>query len=201
MYTNEEYCEMVLLYGQYNRNKRQSARLYAIKFPSRRHPSYCTIASAVQRLYKTGSCHKQDEVSLWDLSRMWYQHDGAPAHKSAQPCTFWAQTFDTLIIGYEGQENDKSGKAAQSGRKDRRCASKSHGYEENLSECGTCAPTPVQSVENTKTRPICPQQTPFRSLPELTNTLHMVLQWSSHRSRIPCSSYTGLKPGTSLVAI
>ena len=34
----------------------------------------------------------EDEVSLRDLSRMWYQHDGAPAHKSAQPCTFLAQT-------------------------------------------------------------------------------------------------------------
>ncbi|GFW16795.1 DUF4817 domain-containing protein [Trichonephila clavipes] len=63
MYTNEEYCEMVLLYGQYNRNKRESARLYAIKFPSRRHSSYCTIASAVQRLYKTGSCHRRIPLS------------------------------------------------------------------------------------------------------------------------------------------
>ncbi|GFV54809.1 DUF4817 domain-containing protein [Trichonephila clavipes] len=63
MYTNEGYCEMVLLYGQYNRNKRESARLYAIKFPSRRHPSYCIIASAVQRLYKTGSCHRRIPLS------------------------------------------------------------------------------------------------------------------------------------------
>ncbi|GFU80189.1 uncharacterized protein TNCV_4309911 [Trichonephila clavipes] len=46
----------------------------------------------------------EDEVSLRDLSCMWYQHDGAPAHKSAQPCTFLAQTFDTRIIGYGGQE-------------------------------------------------------------------------------------------------
>ncbi|GFT32593.1 uncharacterized protein TNCV_3145461 [Trichonephila clavipes] len=35
---------------------------------------------------------------------MWYQHDGAPAHKSEQPCTFLAQTFDTRIIGYGGQQ-------------------------------------------------------------------------------------------------
>ncbi|GFV12037.1 uncharacterized protein TNCV_669681 [Trichonephila clavipes] len=46
----------------------------------------------------------EDEVSLRDLSRMWYQHDGAPAHKSAQPCTFLAKTFDTRIIGYGGQD-------------------------------------------------------------------------------------------------
>ncbi|GFX10860.1 DUF4817 domain-containing protein [Trichonephila clavipes] len=59
MYTNEEYCEMVLLYGQCNRSKREAAKLYAIKFPSRRYPSYCTIARAVQRLYKAGSCHRR----------------------------------------------------------------------------------------------------------------------------------------------
>jgi len=58
VYTNEEYCEMVLLYCQCNRNKREAARLYAMKFPSRRHPSYCTIARAVQRFCKTGSCHR-----------------------------------------------------------------------------------------------------------------------------------------------
>ncbi|GFW36996.1 uncharacterized protein TNCV_5018941 [Trichonephila clavipes] len=46
----------------------------------------------------------EDEVSLRDLSRMWHQHDEAPAHKSAQPCIFLAQTFDTRIIGYGGQE-------------------------------------------------------------------------------------------------
>ncbi|GFW91275.1 hypothetical protein TNCV_736901 [Trichonephila clavipes] len=50
MYTNEEYCETVLLYGQCNRNKRDAARLYATKFPIRRHPSYCTITSVVQRV-------------------------------------------------------------------------------------------------------------------------------------------------------
>ncbi|GFW50853.1 uncharacterized protein TNCV_3591351 [Trichonephila clavipes] len=34
MYTNEEYCEKVLLHGQCNRNKREVARLYAIlNFP------------------------------------------------------------------------------------------------------------------------------------------------------------------------
>ncbi|GFW63028.1 uncharacterized protein TNCV_4453761 [Trichonephila clavipes] len=46
----------------------------------------------------------ENKVSLRDLSRMWYQHDGAPAHKSTQPCTFLAQTFDTRIIGYGGQQ-------------------------------------------------------------------------------------------------
>ncbi|GFY53761.1 hypothetical protein TNIN_262921 [Trichonephila inaurata madagascariensis] len=44
--------------------------------------------------------------------------------------------------------NDKYGKADQSGRKDHRCASRCHGYEEDLSEFGACAPSPVQSVCN-----------------------------------------------------
>ncbi|GFY26240.1 RNase H domain-containing protein [Trichonephila clavipes] len=35
---------------------------------------------------------------------MWYQHGGAPEHKSAQTCTFLEQTFDTRIIRYGGQE-------------------------------------------------------------------------------------------------
>ncbi|GFX04240.1 DUF4817 domain-containing protein [Trichonephila clavipes] len=58
MYTKEEYCDMVLLYGQCNQNQRESTRHYAIKFPSQRCPSYCTISLAVQRLYKIGSCHR-----------------------------------------------------------------------------------------------------------------------------------------------
>ncbi|GFU88308.1 DUF4817 domain-containing protein [Trichonephila clavipes] len=62
MYTNE-YCEKVLLYGQCNRSKRKAARLYAIKFSSRRYPSYCTIARAVQRLYKAGSCQRRIPLS------------------------------------------------------------------------------------------------------------------------------------------
>ncbi|PRD24550.1 UNVERIFIED_CONTAM: hypothetical protein NCL1_43427 [Trichonephila clavipes] len=31
---------------------------------SRRYPSYCTIAGAVQRLYKAGSCHRRIPLSL-----------------------------------------------------------------------------------------------------------------------------------------
>ncbi|GFY31499.1 uncharacterized protein TNCV_4693431 [Trichonephila clavipes] len=50
----------------------------------------------------------EDEVSLQDFSRMWYQHVGALAHKSVQPRTFLAQTFDTRIIGYGGQKVAKA---------------------------------------------------------------------------------------------
>ena len=63
MYTNEEYCEMVLLSEQCSRNKKEAARLYSTKFPSWRHPSYCTTARAVQCFYKTGSCHRRIPLS------------------------------------------------------------------------------------------------------------------------------------------
>ncbi|GFT41967.1 uncharacterized protein TNCV_1668011 [Trichonephila clavipes] len=46
----------------------------------------------------------EDEISLRNLSRMWYQRDGAKTHKSGQPCTFLVQTFDTRIIRYGSQQ-------------------------------------------------------------------------------------------------
>ena len=70
MHTDDEYCEMVLLYGQCNRNKREVARLYAIKFHSRRHPSSWTIVRAVQCLYKTGIYHKRIPLSRATLSSL-----------------------------------------------------------------------------------------------------------------------------------
>ena len=41
-------------------------------------------------------------VSLRDLSQMWFQHDGAPTHKSLKPRTVLAMTFKNNIIGYGG---------------------------------------------------------------------------------------------------
>ncbi|GFV44528.1 uncharacterized protein TNCV_3287101 [Trichonephila clavipes] len=63
-----------------------------------------TSESFTEVLSRTLADFSEDEVSLRDLSRMWYQHDGAPAHKSAHPFTFLAQTFDTRIIGYGCQQ-------------------------------------------------------------------------------------------------
>ncbi|GFW24146.1 DUF4817 domain-containing protein [Trichonephila clavipes] len=83
MYTNEEYCKMVLLYGQCNRNKREAARLYAIQFPSRRHPSYCTIATAVQRLHQTGSCHRRNPLSR--ATPWWILAEDVVGYALAQP--------------------------------------------------------------------------------------------------------------------
>ena len=43
-----------------------------------------------------------DFVPLQDLSRMWFQHDGAPAHKSLQPRTVLSTIFWRNICGYGG---------------------------------------------------------------------------------------------------
>ncbi|GFX41051.1 uncharacterized protein TNCV_2217491 [Trichonephila clavipes] len=71
-------------------------------------PMYCDIPLTSEFYTKILSgplaYFLEDEVSLRDLSRMWYQYDGAPTHKFAQPFTFLAQTFDTRIIGYGGQK-------------------------------------------------------------------------------------------------
>ncbi|GFV48605.1 DUF4817 domain-containing protein [Trichonephila clavipes] len=42
---------------------RKSSGPYAMEFPIERHPSYCTITRAVQRLYKTGCCHRRIPLS------------------------------------------------------------------------------------------------------------------------------------------
>ena len=51
----------------------------------------------------------EDKVCSQDFLGMWYQHDGAPTHKSEQPCAFLGQTFDTEIIGYGGQQKWAAG--------------------------------------------------------------------------------------------
>ena len=43
-----------------------------------------------------------DFVSLEVLSRMWFQYDGAQAHKSLKPCTVLTTTFRNNICGYGG---------------------------------------------------------------------------------------------------
>ncbi|GFW58465.1 uncharacterized protein TNCV_717661 [Trichonephila clavipes] len=42
---------------------RERQQDFVIKFPSRRYPSYCTTARAVQRFYKAGNCHRRIPLS------------------------------------------------------------------------------------------------------------------------------------------
>ncbi|GFX40803.1 DUF4817 domain-containing protein [Trichonephila clavipes] len=111
MYTNEEYCEMVLLYGQCNRNKRETARLYAIKFPSRRHPFYCTISRAVQRLYITGSCHRRIPLSrappsslripTEDVLGYALAHPESSVRDISKPCSYSKLTVWNILHTYD----------------------------------------------------------------------------------------------------
>lgn len=54
-FTDFQYCEMVLIYGECQRNATHAAREYAVRFPAGPHPSAVTIANVVRRLRETGS--------------------------------------------------------------------------------------------------------------------------------------------------
>lgn len=59
MYTNREYAEMVVLYGECDRSARETATVYARRFPNRRHPNHTTILGLVNRLFETGSVDRR----------------------------------------------------------------------------------------------------------------------------------------------
>lgn len=54
-FTFEEYADMHLIYGEARCNTREAERLYAERFPNRRHPSRNTFAAVHRRLRETGS--------------------------------------------------------------------------------------------------------------------------------------------------
>lgn len=55
VYTNIEYTDMILIYGETRQNSVAARDLYAERFPNRRHPACKTIVDAVYRLRDTGS--------------------------------------------------------------------------------------------------------------------------------------------------
>lgn len=55
VFTNEEYADMHLVYGEMRCNARAAQRRYAEKFPNRQHPTHSTFTALHQRLRKTGS--------------------------------------------------------------------------------------------------------------------------------------------------
>jgi len=54
-FTNDEYVDILLIYGECERNARASARLYAERYPERMHPLDKTFTGIVERLRETGS--------------------------------------------------------------------------------------------------------------------------------------------------
>ena len=55
MYSVREYCDMYFIFGQCNGNALQTAREYASRYPSRRHPNANVIRRLDDRLRNTGS--------------------------------------------------------------------------------------------------------------------------------------------------
>lgn len=54
-YTNVEYTNMTLIYGETGQNSLVAKNLSAERFPHRRYPSAARIVKAVHRLRATGS--------------------------------------------------------------------------------------------------------------------------------------------------
>ena len=57
-YSNEECLEMVLIYGECQRNAQLAEREYQRRFPDARHPDWRTIVDVVQRLRDHGRFHR-----------------------------------------------------------------------------------------------------------------------------------------------
>ncbi|EFN66889.1 hypothetical protein EAG_00283, partial [Camponotus floridanus] len=58
-YSSEEYCEMIILYGECMRNAEATARAYAENFPNRRHPDGNVIRRLINRTRNSGVLARQ----------------------------------------------------------------------------------------------------------------------------------------------
>jgi hypothetical protein len=59
MFAPNEYLEMVIMYGECNRNANEATRQYAIRFPQRNHPSSNAFLRLIARAGTTGSLMPQ----------------------------------------------------------------------------------------------------------------------------------------------
>ncbi|GBM11002.1 hypothetical protein AVEN_1337-1 [Araneus ventricosus] len=57
-----EYCEMLLIYGECGLKIKSAARLYCERFPEGPHPTRQTILKVVKRLSKTGCVTSRPRV-------------------------------------------------------------------------------------------------------------------------------------------
>ncbi|KAJ8944120.1 hypothetical protein NQ318_013302 [Aromia moschata] len=53
-FSNEDYTDMILVYGFCEDNARLSVRVYGERFPNRRLPNHTTFTAVVRRLRETG---------------------------------------------------------------------------------------------------------------------------------------------------
>lgn len=54
-YTPNEYCDMLIIYGECGQSARIAAQEYAIRFPQRRAPHSDVILRLINRIRETGS--------------------------------------------------------------------------------------------------------------------------------------------------
>ena len=62
VFTNEEMVDMLLIYGEYFRNAKQTEQRYAERFPEIRHPTRPTFTYIVSRLRETGSLSPRKRI-------------------------------------------------------------------------------------------------------------------------------------------
>ncbi|KAG5345851.1 SETMR methyltransferase, partial [Acromyrmex heyeri] len=84
-YSPTETIDIIIEYGRCNENARECARLYALRFPNRRHPSRQTISNLIARA-RDGHC----------------QHDGAPAHSAGVVHDYLNERFPQHWVGRNG---------------------------------------------------------------------------------------------------
>ena len=53
--TANEYCDMLIIYGECDQNSVVAAREYAVRFPERRHPNAHVFLRLINRVRETGS--------------------------------------------------------------------------------------------------------------------------------------------------
>ncbi|KAI4463134.1 helix-turn-helix domain [Holotrichia oblita] len=79
VFTNEEYADMHLVYGEMRRNARAAQRRYAEKFPNRQHLTHSTFTALHQRLRETA---EHEDVILMEV-----KENPELALKDYLPCT------------------------------------------------------------------------------------------------------------------
>ncbi|GBL86482.1 hypothetical protein AVEN_194755-1 [Araneus ventricosus] len=80
-----EYCEMLLMYGERGRKAKSVARLYRERFPEGPHPTRQTILKVVKRLRETGCVTSRPRVRRSRNVGRKVQHEDVLAYAVAHP--------------------------------------------------------------------------------------------------------------------
>ncbi|GBM56089.1 hypothetical protein AVEN_187284-1 [Araneus ventricosus] len=80
-----EYCEMLLIYGECGCKAKSSARLYRERFPEGPHPTRQTILKVVKRLRESGGVTSRPRVRRPRNVELKVQPEDVPAYALAHP--------------------------------------------------------------------------------------------------------------------